>query len=128
MTKTEYVARVIYFYSKNKPRVGYLTFDKKKDGFGIVEGGSLLSKTIPEDGLHCGDTYILTDNEGKWRIGQCKLVEGIWKILGTDITEKTCNNNLILYVREKTLNDKFFVDEHYGEELSDWLVSRLVGR
>lgn len=61
MTKTEYVARVIYFYSKNKPRVGYLTFDKKKDGFGIVEGGSLLSKTIPEDGLHCGDTYILTD-------------------------------------------------------------------
>lgn len=138
MTKTEYIARVISYYRKNKIKYGYLTFDKNEKRFVIKGACEKASKAYPYDGLHCGDVYIVRDKDEKWRIAQCELAtDGIWKMLGTEITERDCfdengENVLfhVLYVDNKRLmrfDDEFINESFQLGELSSAFIISLMG-
>ena len=131
MNSTEYIAKVIYYYTINKTKFGFLKYDNKVKRFIIVDEKGKMVKIAPCDGLHCGDTYIVKDNDNKWKIAQCEVAkDGLWKMLGTGITEKNCNNNLILYVKDRRLMRLIdnFIDESFklGELSERFVCNNLV--
>lgn len=132
MNRTEYIARVINYYSNNyKPKMGKLNFDSEMDRFYIKNLSGQKAKIAPSDGfIHCGDIYIVRDNDKKWKIAQCeKTIDGKWKMLGTSITEDNCCGNRILYITNRRLQrlSDDFIDESFSlEELSDELVDKMM--
>lgn len=127
----EYVGRVFYFYSRNNVKIGGLTYDEELDRFVIVD--SKRGKRVnPDDGLHCGDVYIVADKD-EWKIVQCEYCNGEWKMLGSSITSNTCGKNkshTILYVKDRKLSrfTETWIDDTFdlGDLPSD-LVMSLVG-
>lgn len=129
MSNTDYIATVICYYAKNKVKIGTLTFDQKANRFIILDSKNKKSKSFPDDGIHCGDIYIVQDNRGSWKIGQCELDDGVWRLLGTDLHQENCNNNMILYVNHKRLEritDTWITQEFDVGVLSDKLIIRLM--
>lgn len=130
MTNTEYIARVVKFYSKNKVKLGRLTFDKHVGRFVIRTINMRKAITAPEDGIHCGDIYILREKSGKWKIGQCEIAKDHkWKFLGTDVTEDSIDEVLILYVNGKRLirlSDDFLDETFDLGELSEMFVEEWL--
>ena len=132
MNKTEYIAEVICYYNKKKTKLGCLKYDDKMNRFTVVEESGKnkgkIAPIFPPDGIHCGDIYVVQDNDGKWKIAQCeKTKDGLMKMLGTEITEKNCNNNLILYVKDNRLTriTEDLIDESFNlGELSTRFVYR----
>ena len=112
VTSTEYISRVISFYSRNTVKCGKLSFDEKSGRFVILDkkGKNVFD---PDDGIHCGDIYLMSGLKGVWKFGQCELTaDGIWVMCGTNITSKNYDKICpdILYVKNKRLSR--ITDEH----------------
>lgn len=128
MTNTEYIARTVNFYSQNNAKIGSVNFDKDINRF-IIRSIRNENMTTPEDGIHCGDVYILRDIDGCWKIGQCELVGDVWKFFGTSITADNCMDVPIIYVPNKRIMrySNFFTDADMSfESLSYDFVSQLI--
>jgi hypothetical protein len=102
MNVTDYVARVIAYYAQRKPKVGTLAINEKTCRLCIHDAKGRTVSTYPGDGLHCGDNYILKDHDGTWRITQCELVDGIWCMLGSSVTDENVGVE-VLYVPHQCL-------------------------
>ena len=130
MTNTEYIARVIHHYMSHEVKLGYLSYNKNVNRFVICNDKGKKIDIQPDGCIHCGDTYIVKDNDGAWRIAQCEKTEdGLWKMLGTEITEKNCENNQILYIKNYRL-PRFipdFIDKSFKlNELSNDFIFDIL--
>ena len=132
MTNMEYVARVASFYARNTVNCGTLSFDKTAGRFVILDR-SFKNIFMPNDGLHCGDVYLVRFSPNAWRAAQCERDDdGTWVMCGTNITSENCDKIVpdILYVKNKRLTR--FLNEYVDKNanfstLSDDFVRDVLG-
>lgn len=110
MSIADYIARVIYFYSKCSVKLGTIEFDcEKYHRFVVKDSKGRSNMAYPGDGVHCGDIYIIRDTDNNWKIVQCELVDGWWKLLGSTVDEDT-GPVPVLYVSNTRLEKEFHCD------------------
>jgi hypothetical protein len=128
ITNTEYVARVIRYYSKNKPKLGTLEFDLMQGRFIIKDQKGNPVSSYPGTGLHCGDVYIVQNTDKSWHIAQCELVEDMWKMVGSDITDESEPTGVIYVPHDRLMRfADFWVDDTWKlGALSNEFINMLL--
>lgn len=131
MTNSEYIARVITHYARNKTKIGTVSFDKTVGRF-VIKNLDGTSPDVYTREIHCGHIYILKDIDGVWKIGQCELLDNGWAFCGTAITAKNCKDIQIVYPTENRLlrvTDAYIEqDANFGKFSEDFIRATLVNR
>lgn len=129
MNDIEFTSRISAYYASHKPKMGLLSFDKVSQRFIIKSLSGRRINMTPSDGLHCGDVYIVQDVDKTWRIAQCEHAGNEWKMLGSLLSEKMCDNQLILFIPGRRLNRirENYIDESFRlPALSDNFVIDIL--